>query len=174
MPRFHIFTKIDSRIGSGLSRLTWAMSIIAAIAMGSIVLLTTADVCGRYFLNSPIKGTWELVGLLLIFAGTWGLGQCQVKKSHIRITILLERYPKRVQAIFNCVASLIGLAGFSLLCWQLFQMAKAYHALGVKGVSATLSLPFSFFMLIMAISAGVIALVLLVDLLHYLAEVTRK
>ena len=42
------------------------MAIVAAVVLGVMMLLTTADVTGRYFFNAPINGTWEIVGLLLI------------------------------------------------------------------------------------------------------------
>ncbi len=171
---WHKLIKLGSRSESGLYSVNWVMCVIAAIGMGVMVLLTVADVAGRYLLNSPIKGTWEFVGLMLIIGGTWGLGQCQIEKGHIKITIFLERYSRRVKAIFNSIAALIGLAAFSLLCRQMLIMAKTYHSMGSRGVTDTLELPFAPFMLMLAISAGVIALVLLVDLVHALAEVARK
>ena len=150
------------------------MGIIAAIGMAVMVLLTVADVFGRYVLNSPIKGTWEFVGLMLIVGGTWGLGMCQIKKGHIRVNVFADRYPRRIQAIFRIIAYLIGISGFSLLCWQMFQMAKKFYSLGSGGVTDTLELPFAPFMMLLAISTGVMVLVLIVDLVHSLVEVVRK
>ena len=150
------------------------MGVIAAIGMTVMVLLTVADVFGRYVLNSPIKGTWEFVGLMLIIGGTWGLGMCQIKKGHIRVNVFADRYSRRVQALFRSIAYLIGMSAFSLLCWQMFQMAKQFYYLGSAGVTDTLELPFAPFMMMLSISTGVMVLVLIVDLVHSLAEVVRK
>ena len=158
------FTKLGSGTESGLYSVSRIMGIIAAIGMAIMVLLTVADVTGRYVFNSPIKGTWEFVGLMLVVGGTWGLGQCQIKKGHIKVTVFLERYSPRVKLIFNSIAYLIGIGGFSLLCWQMFRMAHKFYLLGSSGVTDTLRLPFAPFMLLLSISTGVMVLVLLADL----------
>ena len=150
------------------------MGVIAAMGMAVMVLLTVADVFGRYVLNSPIKGTWEFVGLMLVLGGTWGLGMCQIKKRHIRVNVFADRYSRRVQALFRSMAYLIGIGAFSLLCWQMFQMAKKFYYLGSAGVTDTLELPFAPFMMMLSISTGVMVLVLLVDLVHSLTEVVRR
>jgi energy-coupling factor transporter transmembrane protein EcfT len=65
------FAKLPVRIEAGLQGVSRVMAIIAAIILAIMMLLTVADVIGRYFFSSPIKGTWEVVGLLLVFAGTY-------------------------------------------------------------------------------------------------------
>ena len=56
-------TKLPSRTEAGLQRVSKVTAIIAAVVLAVMMLLTIADVAGRYFFNSPIKGTWEIVGL---------------------------------------------------------------------------------------------------------------
>jgi TRAP-type C4-dicarboxylate transport system permease small subunit len=166
--------KMPLKTEIGLQAASKVMAVIAALVLAAMMLLTVADVVGRYFFNHPIKGTWELVGLLLVCAGTWGLGYCQMKKGHISITILLERFSKRVQAIISTLAYLIGLTGFSLICWQMFLLAKKYFLLARGNITDTLELPYFPFMLALSIGAGMMALMLLVNLIHSLAEVARK
>jgi TRAP-type C4-dicarboxylate transport system permease small subunit len=167
-------TKLPSRTEAGLQGLSRVAAIIAAIVLAVMMLLTVADVCGRYFFNSPVKGTWEVVGLLLVCAGTWGLGYCQAQKSHISVTVLIERFSLRVQTIIRSVAYLVGLAGFSLICWRMFVMAKKYFFLPRGNVTDTLEIPYFPFMLALSIGAGIMALILIVDLVHSLTEVARK
>ena len=171
---WHKFRTLGSKTESVLYSVSWVMGIIAAIGMAIMVFLTVVDVFGRYVLNSPIKGTWEFVGLMLIVGGTWGLGMCQIKKGHIRVTVFLERYSPKVRAICNAFAYIIGFGAFAILCWQMLRMAQKFYLLGSSGVTDTLRLPFAPFMLIMSISTGIIALVLLVDIVHSLVEVARK
>jgi TRAP-type C4-dicarboxylate transport system permease small subunit len=139
-----------------------------------MMLLTVADVIGRYFFSKPIKGTWEVIGLLLVFAGTWGLARCQVQKSHIQVTVLIQRLSRRVQATIRSVAYLFGFAGFSLLSWRVFVMAKRYFLLPRGNVTDTLDIPYAPFMLALSIGVGVAALILVIDLIRSLAEVIRK
>ena len=69
-------TKISSRTESGVHSTNRVMAYVAAVALVGMMILTVADVFGRYVLNNPIKGTWELVGFLLVAAGGWGMGYC--------------------------------------------------------------------------------------------------
>ena len=166
--------KLASRIETGLHRVSKVTAIIAAIVLAAMMLLTVADVTGRYFFLSPIKGTWEIIGLLLVCAGTWGLGYCQVQKGHISITVLLQRFSRRVQAIIRSVTYLIGLVGFSLLCWRMFLMTIRYLTTMKEYVTETLEIPYPPFMFMLSIGAGIMALILIVDLVRSLAEVVRK
>lgn len=168
------FAKLSVRTEAGLQGVSRIMAIIAAIVLAIMMLLTVADVIGRYFFNSPIKGTWEVIGLLLVCAGTWGLAYCQVKKSHIKVTVFMQRSSRRVQAIIRSVAYLVGLIGFSLLSWRVFVMAKKYLFLPRGNVTDTLDIPYAPFMFTLSIGAGIMALVLVVDLVRSLAEVVRK
>jgi TRAP-type C4-dicarboxylate transport system permease small subunit len=166
--------KLGSRTKAGIFSASIVMATIAGIVLGAMMLLTTADVVGRYSFDSPIKGTWEIIGLLLVCASTWGMGYCQVKKAHITVTIILEKFPSRVKAIIKSAAYFIGFAGFSLICWRVFLMAKKYFYLPRGDATDTLGIPYSPFMLILAIGTGMLALILLIDLMYSLAGVVRK
>ena len=41
--------------------------VIASVSLCLAMLLTAADVVGRYFFNSPFAGTYELIELLMGF-----------------------------------------------------------------------------------------------------------
>ena len=92
-----------------LQRVSGAMAAVGAATLGVMMLISVADVIGRKFFMYPIQGTAELVGMLLVIAASWGLGYCALIKAHIRITIFIERFPRRVSL------SLI----FSLISWAL-------------------------------------------------------
>lgn len=166
--------KLPLKTESGLYSVSRVAAVIAAIVLALMMLLTVVDVVGRYFFNSPIKGTWEMVGLLLICAGTWGLGYCQMQKGHISISIILQRFSPRGQAILQGITYLIGLAAFSLICWRVFLMAKRYFLVAKGNVTDTLGIPVAPFMLMLSIGAGIMALILIIDLVRTFAEVARK
>ena len=165
--------KLASGAETLVSLASKVMAIIAAFVLLAMTLLTFADVSGRYFFNNPIDGAWEIIGLLLVCGGTWGLAYCQMEKGHISVTVLLDLFSPRVQAIIRSVAYLIGLTGFSLICWRALLLTNRY--LSVHGyVTDTLHIPLYPFMLMMAIGAGMLALILFIDLLRSIAEVARK
>jgi TRAP-type C4-dicarboxylate transport system permease small subunit len=166
--------KVPLGFESAVFSINKVMAIIAAIVLCGMMLLTVGDVIGRYFFNSPIKGTWELIGYFLICAGTWGLGYCQMQKGHISVTIILDRFTGRVKAIILSFTYLIGLAGFSLICWRMFLLSYKYFLMPRGNVSDTLELPLAPFMLALSIGAGLISLVLLIDLVRSVTDVIRK
>ena len=166
--------KLGTGTEAGFYKIVRVMAIIAAIVLAAMMLLTVGDVCGRYFFNRPIPGTWEIIGVLLVCAGTWGLAYCQMLRGHISVTVLLERFSKRGQATIRSIAYLIGLAAFSLLCWRALLLSKRFISLSGGLVTDTLEIPLYPFMLMLTIATGVLALVLLIDLVHSLAEVVRK
>ena len=165
------------RVASGaeawVHRTSKAMAIIAAFVLLAMTLLTVADVSGRYFLNKPISGTWEIVGLLLVCGGTWGLAYCQMEKGHIRVTAIVDLFSPKVQAVVRSLGYLIGLAGFSLICWRAMLLTDKY--LSTKGyITDTLHIPLYPFTLIMAIGAGMLALMLFIDTVRSVTEVVRQ
>ena len=167
-------TKVTSKTESGVHTANKVMAYVAAVALAGMMLITVADVFGRYVLKNPIIGTWELVGFMLVCAGSWGLGYCQVKKGHIRVDFLLQRFPEKVRAILTTLAYFLGFAAFSLLCWRCVLYTQYYLSLTRGNATDTLHIPLFPFVLILAIGTGMLALVLLFDLAHSLAEVKRK
>jgi TRAP-type transport system small permease protein len=164
-----------SKMGSVIQTTTKVMAVIAAIVLFFMMLLTVGDVIGRYFFNTPIKGTWEVVGLCLVFAATWGFAYCQLKQSHINVTVLLERFPPRVRAIFTAISLTFGLVGFSIICWRMILQAQKYFLMTRGNTTDTLNIPYYPFMLGLAVGAGVMALMLLYDIVRVIsAEVKRR
>jgi len=168
------FTKIASKIESEVHSTNRIMAYVASVALVGMMMLTVADVCGRYIFSKPIKGTWELVGFLLVAAGSLGLGYCQVRKGHIRVDFLLQYFPEKVRAILSALANFLGFAAFSLLCWRCVLYAQYYLSLTRGNATDTLHIPLYPFVLVLAVGTGMLALVLLFDLVHSLTKVKGK
>lgn len=166
--------KIARKIEAGAHSANRLAAYVAQVALVAMMLLTVADVCGRYFLNKPIVGTFEIVGFLLVCASTWGWGYCQMEKRHISISFLTERFPKGAQDILSIAGYFIGLVGFSIMCWQAFILAKNYIYLAQSGTTMTLGIPFYPFLFVLAIGAGLIALILLIDFIRSIIKVVLK
>jgi TRAP-type transport system small permease protein len=164
--------KVAARTQTGIESISRIMAIIASVVLCAMMLLTLVDVAGRYFFNRPILGTWELVGLLLVFAGTWGLAYCQIKRQHIRVDIISTKFPRKGQAVVDFISYLVGAVGFGLISWQVLLMAKNYFV--HKYVTDTLDQPIYPYMIGLAIGSALITLVLLIDVVKALAEVMRK
>lgn len=93
------------------------LAAISAIALGLMMLISTADVVGRYFFLSPINGASEMVAMLLVIAATFGFGYCELLNGHIRITVFTELLPK-MNNNFNIFTYIVCIITTGLLTWR--------------------------------------------------------
>ena len=86
----------------------------------AIVLIVFIDVCGRYFINSPLLGSYELVEQTMMLSGGFAVVYCSAKRGHIIIDILFDRFPTRVQVVMSYIYSLTGFAISMGMAYYLF------------------------------------------------------
>lgn len=107
-----------SVIAGNLLKVTRGMTLLGGIAVVVLCLYTTADVAGRYTLNSPLPATFELAVILMVFIVFWGIAQVQARGGHMRLEFLWRRFGPRGQGILDVFASLVGLFMFAIITWQ--------------------------------------------------------
>lgn len=66
----------------------YVLPATVAVAFLGMAVLTFADVIGRYFLNAPIPGAFEIVGLVLGFATMGALPLVTFRERHITVDLL--------------------------------------------------------------------------------------
>jgi TRAP-type C4-dicarboxylate transport system permease small subunit len=93
-----------------------ALGFIAAAVLFVIMLLTAVDVFGRYVLNKPVPGAFEITEMMLAALIYCGLPLVSQRREHIVIDTfdyLMSRVVKRaldMAAEVLCSATLFGLA----------------------------------------------------------------
>ena len=163
-----------SRFNTVMIRVSMVMAAIAAITLAVMMLVAVIDVGGREFFLAPLEGAFELGGILLVIAGSWGMGYCQLQKGNIRISVLTDLFPPRVQASLYVVAYLICIAATAIICWQGSLRMYDYIFKELGGVTETLSMPFWPFMLMMAIGFGWVCIIFIIDLFNSFVEVFKR
>ena len=93
------------------------MNYLSVLLIFLMALWVSADVCGRYFFNSPIAGTTEFVKVFLCAIVFLGITYAAKQGRHIRTTIIVDRFPPTAQRICDIFASLLGLAIFTLIVY---------------------------------------------------------
>ena len=78
-----------SRLFNLLIDIAGFMALIALLAM---MLLTTTDVFFRFFFDSPILGSIELVEILMVTVAGLSLAWCTLKSGHIRVDLLISMF----------------------------------------------------------------------------------
>lgn len=145
---------------------------LAALAIVVVMVIVCINVFAREIFGSPLKGTVDIVSLLGVLVIGGAISYTQVLKGHIRITLLIDKFPKKVRSILTCLVDLTGIILFSILSWQTILFALGTHENGE--LSEVLKIPITPFAFI--VSAGFISLtlVLLADLITVISKGFRK
>lgn len=143
------------KIITNLSR--W-MSYISMSMVALMTFLTVIDVTGRYLSKwfawaSPVTGTPELTKLMMVITVFFGLSWCAVSNKHLKVDILMNRFPRKVQFIVDTITMVAVLAMFAVITWQSFLEAGS-----VVAVTSLLQLPLSPFYWLMAIGLAMFCL----------------
>lgn len=106
------------------------LGYLAAAVMLGLMLLTCADVVGRYFLNKPITGGFELTEVLLAALIFAGLPLVTLRADHITVDLFDPVTPDWLFRIQHALASLIGTVCAGYLSWRLWLRAEALARAG--------------------------------------------
>jgi TRAP-type C4-dicarboxylate transport system permease small subunit len=162
------------RIDAGLALASRIMVYIASVGLFGMMVVVVIDVVGRYVFKHPLLGAYELVGYLMAIAGPWAIAYSQIQRGHIRVDFILKRFSRRGQAVITSISYSIGLAVFSVLSWRMVVLSQYYSSLKHGNTTDTMGIPIAPFAIIVAIGLGMLALILVFDLVHTLAEVKKK
>ena len=150
------------------------MATVSAVTLAVMMMVTVIDVMGRNFFLAPLKGAFELVGILLVIAGSWGMGYCQLLDGNIRINVLFDRFPSLIRSILNFSAFLICLAVLGTMFWQSLLRTNEYVYKDLGAITETLSMPFWPFMLMMTIGFGWAFVIFFMDIIKTIVEVVKR
>jgi len=110
----------------------------AAACLAAMMLLTVGDVLLRAVWNIPIRGTYELVELLLCATFFVALPAVFLRGDHIVVDSVDRRIPRLVPALKR-FAGFVAIGVLGLMAWQSGIAARDAWSFG--DVTADLSLP---------------------------------
>ena len=152
-----------------LDSLSRWMGYVSSAVITILMLLVTADVCGRYFANSPITGASELARFMMIIIVFPALAWAAFAGKHIKVDILVERFPPRVQQILSSIMLLIALGIYGIITWQ-----SALYSMEVDNITSMLRLPQSIFYWIMTAGLAVFCLSIAALVVKKIAEAVKR
>ena len=133
------------------------LGVSASALLFGMMVLTFFDVVGRYLLNRPIRGAFEIteLGLLvLIFAG---LPLVSHADEHVTMDFIDRILPERVARTWVRVMHAICAAIMFFLAWQVWLKAGKLAAYGDTTDVLLISIgPFVYFMAAMIGLTGVV------------------
>ena len=89
----------------------------AAMTMALICLITFANVLVRYFTDESFAFTEEFSVFLMVVLTFVGASAAFAKNSHIRMSFVVERMPKRVAHYIEIAVMLAAAVLFAIIVW---------------------------------------------------------
>lgn len=134
--------KINRRINELFVNLQVVFIVLSA-------MLVALDVLLRWIFSTPISGTSEYIGFMMIIASYCGLGVCTMERSHLKVDLVVQLLPKKVQEILDIVNSILVIAVGSVMLYAGFTQGMRNMKLNTKGTFT--GVPYWPFYLIMAL-----------------------
>ena len=127
--------KSGGETGMTANRLVTHLSTIALFVAGgalvAMMLHVVADVFGKYFFNTPIPGTIEVVAWYYMVAVAFlPVAYVQVKRQHLMVELFTMSLSPRRKLAFDGVVAILGSLYSGLLAWLLLGDALESTARG--------------------------------------------
>ena len=107
-------------VGRVLTRISRLFVIIGGMSLTAAGFLTVASVMGRYFLNAPIPGDFELVETACALAVFSFLPYCQLQKGNVLVDFFTYKLSPRKRGLLDSLSALIYTLIAALLTWRLW------------------------------------------------------
>jgi TRAP-type C4-dicarboxylate transport system permease small subunit len=102
---------------------------------GGALLVMLSIACGNMILRVfgfPIKGSYELIGLLAVITYASALGEGERANVHLRADIISCRYKPEVRDSLNFIGSIIMAIFFFIVALKMLQWGFKVYASGEK------------------------------------------
>jgi TRAP-type mannitol/chloroaromatic compound transport system permease small subunit len=109
---------------NAIDRAIEAISRYLSVAYVLSVLVTIYDVVLDVFLNEPTVWVYDVVTTLIAVAFLIGGSYALMRREHICITALYDRYPRRVQLMIDVFTSMLAIVYFVAFSWFAWKMAS--------------------------------------------------
>ncbi|MBM4763077.1 TRAP transporter small permease [Bacillus sp. B15-48] len=152
--------------------LSKGLHAIAQVILLAMTVIITFDILGRWLFNLPIKGTFDFTQIGLSMVIFLGIAYTHAVNEHITIDFIMDKFPKRVQMLFNSLVNFVITGLLGLLTWNLW--GNAQRLLQSNTVTGDLGLPVYIFAIIATIGTAVFALTALLKAVLYLQKVGNK
>lgn len=110
--------------------LAFFLEVIAAVTLFFLMVLTCADVFGRYFLNNAVDGTTELTEMgiaIIVFAEmpivTW-------RGGHVVVDILDKMIGSKLIKILGLISAFLMSTSLYFLAVRIYELAARSHRRG--------------------------------------------
>ncbi|MBL26821.1 MAG: hypothetical protein CMM50_04620 [Rhodospirillaceae bacterium] len=133
---------VGDRVASAVGLVSRRIGELFSLLLFISVVVTVYEVISRYVFNAPTVWAHEITitlsALAFVMSGVYTLQ----RRDHIRISIVYEMLPARVQRVLDVVNNLVMLVFVGLLTYATYnQAAKSVAIVERTGTASNLPLP---------------------------------
>ena len=150
----------------------WCGEISSALIFG-MVLLVSADVFGRYVLNKPLPGTFEISEALMVFIVFLAYAHTEATGGNIRIQLIERHITQRQKDLLDAFAYALGFFIFGVICWQGWGQAMFSIEVGQR-MQGLLRLPLAPAKLALVFGAALLAVQFFVGFVSKIANILQR
>ncbi len=159
-------------LSRAMFQITRAMAFFGGIVLAAMMFLTAADVILRYIFNAPITSAYELTELMMAIVVFFGMAYVSMRKEHIRIDFVINKFPLKGQALLDSITTFIGTCTLFVITWRLVSYSFALKAGG--DVTTILRVPIYPFIWLVSISMAVYCVASVFEFSDHLARLLKK
>lgn len=97
-----------------------SLGVVAALLLMVLVGVTCVDVIGRYFLNAPLNGAFELTEVLLVALVFAALPLTTERREHVEVDLLAFAFGPGTNRVLIAFGGLFSAAVFATFAWRLW------------------------------------------------------
>jgi len=139
------------------------LNTIAIIALLVMICITLADVFMRLFFTAPITGAVEITRMMMVTMSPAFVGAL-MERRHVSVGLMVDRFGRKGQLAFDTIGYVLSCGLCVVFCYQGF--VELFKKMAQKQVYTMLKIPTWPFYLIFAVSMGIFAIVVLVQLIY--------
>jgi len=159
--------KIEA-VSDKLGRISSALAYVGAFSLFGIMVLTTADVAGRYLFNAPITGVFELTEFMVLILIFSFLAYTQSGKGHVSVDLLVAHFPKKIRNSIALLNHTLCLVLMGLITYMGFE--RALELVEYQEASPNLGVPIYPFVFYLVLGCAVMCIEYIRDLLRLFVE----
>jgi TRAP-type C4-dicarboxylate transport system permease small subunit len=154
-----------------VGRITLGVLYFGMAVMFILMLLTVVHAVGRYAFNAPIEGLVELSCFMLVIIIFSTAAHTEVKKSHIVIGTIVDRFSEKTQAIIDSISYVLSLLLTLVAFW--YTIEQGFYYIEEDYGSLILSIPHYPFVFFVAIGWITLAVAIVLRLINFLKTIRR-
>ena len=153
-----------------LHRITRGGIFLGGVFLIVGMLLLISNIFGR-FVHFVIPGSYELFELTMVIPVGFALVYAALQKTHVAVHLIVSRFPPRLRALTEMLASLLSFAIWALIAWGGARMAFEN---GLKETTDILGVPYLPFRIVWLFCLFLFCLTYLMDLSRTIRRLLGK